>query len=371
MENELAVRIALSMLNEDDREEFRKWLQIHSNLRIIVTGKTGAGKSALLNGIVGRRVFEEGSSPDPRTKTVDQFKDTTKEKITITVWDTPGLQDGTIYEEEYIRDMKRKTEHEGGVDLMLYCISMKEKRSVLHVHESAIQKFARAFDKEIWKHTIFVLTFANSYILQLKHQPPVEPAFKQRIDEWKDKIKAALIKAGIEEDTASSISVYPAGHYTKVSSLPGCEDWLSNLWAHCLHATSFNSKPVLLRLAQERIQDPTPGGATSMVANDPSEVPIVQTAYVQTTLNEYANYRYQDKFRRARTILLTTTIGSAVGGAVGGVCGIIGGPVGTIIGTATGAVVGGAVGLAGGLAMNGLAEALIGLYMRSRSQRAD
>ena len=79
-------------------EHIRKWLEQSKSLRILITGKTGAGKSALVNGIVGKYVAKEGETLDPETSTVVEYR-TTIQDVEVVIYDSPGLQDGTSKEE--------------------------------------------------------------------------------------------------------------------------------------------------------------------------------------------------------------------------------------------------------------------------------
>ena len=58
-------------------------------LVVLVTGATGAGKSATANTLLGRKAFEEGSAAVSVTTQV-QWEDSEYDGMSITVIDTPG-----------------------------------------------------------------------------------------------------------------------------------------------------------------------------------------------------------------------------------------------------------------------------------------
>ena len=62
-------------------EHIQRWLEQSKSLRILVTGKTGVGKSALVNGIVGKYVAKEGDTLDPETSKVTEYHTTTSEPL--------------------------------------------------------------------------------------------------------------------------------------------------------------------------------------------------------------------------------------------------------------------------------------------------
>ena len=94
-------------------------------LRILITGRTRAGKSALVNSIVGEYVADEGDFPWGQTTKVKRYEKTVGD-VQIWIYDSPCLQDGIIdkkVEEIYLKDLEENCRE---VDLNLYCVKMND-----------------------------------------------------------------------------------------------------------------------------------------------------------------------------------------------------------------------------------------------------
>ena len=303
------------------------WYSAGSNsVHILVTGKTGVGKSSLINGLVGKEVAKEGDELDPETMevTAHSFK---YQDVDITIWDSPGLQDGLNKEGQYIRDMQNKGC--ANADLYLYCIKMNETR-MREEDIGAIRKLTKGLGNGIWKNAVFVLTFANEVNpkpqrgsakkTEKEEKKRKKEHFKKRLEEWKTKICEALTKAGVDPKVASKITVVPAG-YDYDQQLPDRGNWLSPLWYASILRMKERSQPALLKANLHRIK--LPDQVTPADFDKPlHEQPII--------------------FKHIPPALTYTAI-PTVCAAIGGILGVVAGPAGAAIGGAAGAGVGGIV----------------------------
>ena len=238
---------------EAEKQEMKAMIEKSNEIRLMVTGKTGVGKSALLNGIVGTKVFEEGDNYDPQTLEVDS---TTFQKanVTITVFDTPGLQDGSGNEARYLADMKQKCTN---IHLLLYCISMAENREDLRIHNSAIMKITDHLGKEVWENAVIILTFANVFETRLcdqgKEGDSLKKAFKERLKDWEHHFRLALKAAGVSDAVSKNIHAYPAGF--KRPNLICQELWLSNFWIESVFAMKEDAQAAMVKMSIARFRE--------------------------------------------------------------------------------------------------------------------
>ncbi|XP_031571344.1 translocase of chloroplast 34, chloroplastic-like [Actinia tenebrosa] len=208
--------------------EFKKWFfdDCPQTLNLLITGKTGVGKSRLVNALVGKKVAKEGRALDPCTSEVTSYKVVIK-GVAVTVWDSPGLQDGTSNEDQYIEDMKKKIKD---VALIIYCVRMDDTR-FYDEDKKAIRILTEEFGKDLWVNAVVALTFAN------KVEDPDEENdlenFRFQFREWKKQLKDYFAAVGLNPETSRLIPIIPVGNKVKSMRLPDRENWLSALWIEC------------------------------------------------------------------------------------------------------------------------------------------
>ena len=233
----------------------RQWEQLdRKSIPILVTGKTGTGKSALINGLIGKNVTEEGDTLDPTTSKVEQIKQMVH-GISMSIFDSPGLQDGTKKEDEYLRDMEQKCEK---VDLVLYTIMMTDQR--VHAADTkAMKKLTDSFGPKFWEKAMFVMTFANEVRSPEYPDDDYENKkyFEKRLQDWKDKLPEIVAQRGdIPITTGRHIPIVPAGYY-KLRDLPGRKYWFSQFWMAALNRmmeSSAEGASYMLEFSKDRLK---------------------------------------------------------------------------------------------------------------------
>ena len=238
------------------------------DIHILVVGKTGQGKSALVNSIIerdGEEIAKEGASADCCTmNTWSYIYPDIRPGIKVIVTDSPGLQDTKERNQVYIQKIRNKAQE---VSLVLYCIKMSDHR--MHNDDMVvIKELHQAFGPKFWERVIFVFTFANKEDCSMKDERDEsgpEPPYRDK-EAWKELIKKRFIRR--VELHASSLKKFlkkiiyiegiaafvPAGtckpsfNFPDPMRLPDRENWLSDLLKLCYNQIKNKHRFTKLRL---------------------------------------------------------------------------------------------------------------------------
>ena len=217
----------------------------YSRFGVLIVGKTGTGKSCLINNIFAEDVAKEGHTLKSETKDIVKHPGEVRGSDVI-VYDTQGLEDTELVGDGGILEEIKGLIDSHQIHLTVFCISMKvarfdQKRTFVEFNKIGLK----------WESTIIVLTFADKF-----HEPPKlkmsrEQYFREKVEEWRSEIQDHLKKdVGLPASVADRIAVYPATYDYNVP-LPSNEDWFSPLCLGILKALPRNGVLQFMRMHQE------------------------------------------------------------------------------------------------------------------------
>ena len=291
-----------------------------TSITISCVGKLGTGKSALINGIVGRKIAKESSSAFTETAAITLFEEAIqineKREVRIKIWDTPGLGDGfNCNEEEYVKKLAICVAQS---DLLLYCLDMRRRMERSDIEE--IQRLTKYAGIEIWRNAVFALTFANKVVPEDEAED-TSIYFQAVLKSWEDAIQRVLEeKVQLPRDIVDEVSIVPTG-YMKHSP-PDRQEWFNPFWKTAFARTKTSAQPTLLQINIDRC--------------------TTSTTYVQATESQPFQMNI---FMIPEDLIIAVGIGVGVipiCTGVGALVGLAGGPVGV----AVGAGIGGGIGIA-------------------------
>ena len=218
---------------------------------ILITGKSGVGKSSLVNALVGKPVAKEGRSKGVCSTTeTAQYTCKPVPDVEVRVWDSPGLEDDRENDDLYLADITKKLT--GEMDLVIFCLKMDDTR-LLTGDKKSMTKLTETFGKDLWKHTVIALTFANK--VEDPDGGDQEVYFMEELQDWQATIHSFFkSKLNIGPELLQSLCIVPTGYYKRGRRLPNCKDWLTKFWIGCYNATRSKGAFNLLKMNRARMR---------------------------------------------------------------------------------------------------------------------
>lgn len=320
-----------------DTDKLEEMFKNAKEIQILIIGKTGTGKSTLINGLIGEEVADVYSGLATRgvTTEVEPYRRQIS-GIKVVVYDSPGLEDGSGI--NYLDALYEKCKN---VDLVIFAIRLNDYRFVPNNPDAqALVKFTGKFEVSIWKKSIVIITCVNLAEelhppLRLKSVKEKKSFFEDLMVDYKKAIhKILATDAHVPAEIVEKVKVVPTGHESNANLLDGTL-WFSNFWLECLTSIpTVQGRASLVKVNAWRFK------TSKSVTRDDFTKPLNEQPIViqKKGLDSGSN---KDIPIAVGTVVVPAVIGGLVGsvGLVAGPVGLVAIPVGVFFGMTIGALV--------------------------------
>ena len=245
---------------------------------ILVIGRTGTGKSTLINNLLGKEVARVGHTLQSETPEVSQHEYFVEgARVPIVVYNTPGLGDvkGEEDEKKHLETMKDFLAQEK-IHLVVYCFHMNNTIITSSI-VGAIRKYHQIGVD--WERSVIALTFADAlYVPKREWEGPISPdydsdskseskldyhgfemghffSFDEDLASLRSNLRRELkISVGVKFDVVDQLGTYPTSLLPS-DLLPNGNPWYVPLWLHIVEILSPPAAVRFLDIHRNNIYD--------------------------------------------------------------------------------------------------------------------
>ena len=131
------------------------------DLKVVFIGETGVGKSQLGNFILQNEFFKVGNGKSSETEIISEGN-TYLDGMSVTIVDTPGLNDTNSKDEEIMDKIVKKFKDDNSIDGIILVYSFRNMRRV-QKHQELVNNLIEIFGKDLLEKRLKVI-FTNSVI---------------------------------------------------------------------------------------------------------------------------------------------------------------------------------------------------------------
>ena len=210
---------------------FQDWKARRRNMKILVIGDCGSGKTALVNNLLGEEIVQE-QAPAILSTFQGMFQG-----VPVTVHETSGLENPDAEGDTQFKKEMRSLLRGGNVDVIIYCLKATETR----MRDSLVNSLRRYHNMGLdWRKTVIALTFADvlpipRHVRQERSYDPVR-YFNERVAEWKQTLAQTLTnRIGLPIGLAREPKVAPTTG-DPAEELLNDEKWFGQIWSNVVDA---------------------------------------------------------------------------------------------------------------------------------------
>ena len=233
------------------------------NIRIVVSGLIGAGKSTLVNSLTGINKCKIGESGDGGSYTLTVQKIWRKFGSTwVLVCDTPGFKytdgNGQLVKHRVYDYFKS----ESNCNVFIYSIRMTATRFEANSPDlKVLREVSHKCGGKNWRNAVICLTNANICVKAFKESHPdadIKAKYHDRLQEWTRELRRFMkSELYLEDNVIQNIPIVAAGfpERTRLETEPEGTSWINNLWLAILSTTkeSLYSQPILIGILEQMI----------------------------------------------------------------------------------------------------------------------